>query len=277
MRAAGSPKPGIGRPQYVSSRNAARFSTATCSRHATRRGQARHADDLGLQRGQLAGAHPASPRRPHGVQRVARRARVAVGERGPVEAAAAARSRRRRWPAGRGRRWPASPGSPSSGSSGWRTCTRTARPAAAPGHVGEDLDRPDEVVDRHAARDGVERGVVERQARIGVEVVHDDRRGVAGCGPARRRSCRARSAAPAARSKCDTHDDIRSSTSPVSPSSVYSRPTSAIAAVVDVGDQPQRLVERRRPARRRSGRRTRPGTAAADGRGRVRPIHGRRQ
>ena len=43
MRAAGSPKPGTGRPQYVSSRNAARFSTATCSRHATSRGQARQA------------------------------------------------------------------------------------------------------------------------------------------------------------------------------------------------------------------------------------------
>ena len=38
-RAAGSPKPGIGRPQYVSSANAARFSRATCSRHATSRGQ----------------------------------------------------------------------------------------------------------------------------------------------------------------------------------------------------------------------------------------------
>ena len=41
-RASGSPKPGTGRPQYSSSRNAARFSVATCSRHATSRGQARH-------------------------------------------------------------------------------------------------------------------------------------------------------------------------------------------------------------------------------------------
>ena len=42
-RAAGSPKPGIGRPQYVSSANAARFSRATSSRHATSRGQRRQA------------------------------------------------------------------------------------------------------------------------------------------------------------------------------------------------------------------------------------------
>ena len=41
--ACGSPKPGTGRPQYSSSRNAARFSAATCSRHATSRGQARQA------------------------------------------------------------------------------------------------------------------------------------------------------------------------------------------------------------------------------------------
>ena len=40
--AAGSPKPGTGRAQYVSSRNAARFSTPTSSRHATSRGHARH-------------------------------------------------------------------------------------------------------------------------------------------------------------------------------------------------------------------------------------------
>ena len=40
-RARGSPNPGTGRPQYVSSRNAARFSRATCSRHSTRRGHAR--------------------------------------------------------------------------------------------------------------------------------------------------------------------------------------------------------------------------------------------
>ena len=42
IRAAGSPNPGIGRPQYSSSRYAARFSTATCSRHSTNRGHARH-------------------------------------------------------------------------------------------------------------------------------------------------------------------------------------------------------------------------------------------
>ena len=42
-RASGSPKPGTGRPQYSSSLNAARRSVATCSRHATRRGQARQA------------------------------------------------------------------------------------------------------------------------------------------------------------------------------------------------------------------------------------------
>ena len=41
-RAAGSPNPGTGRPQYASSRNAARFSRATSSRHATSRGHARH-------------------------------------------------------------------------------------------------------------------------------------------------------------------------------------------------------------------------------------------
>ena len=40
--ASGSPKPGMPRPQYCSSRYAARFSTATCSRHATNRGQRRH-------------------------------------------------------------------------------------------------------------------------------------------------------------------------------------------------------------------------------------------
>ncbi len=42
MRAAGSPNPGTGRPQYSSSANAARFSVATCSRHCTKRGQRRH-------------------------------------------------------------------------------------------------------------------------------------------------------------------------------------------------------------------------------------------
>ena len=41
--AAGSPKPGMGRPQSVSSRNAARPSTAPCSRHSTSRGHARQA------------------------------------------------------------------------------------------------------------------------------------------------------------------------------------------------------------------------------------------
>ncbi len=41
-RAAGSPNPGAGRPQYSSSRYAARFSRATVSRHSTRRGHARH-------------------------------------------------------------------------------------------------------------------------------------------------------------------------------------------------------------------------------------------
>ena len=41
-RASGSPNPGTGRPQYSSSRNDARFSRATCSRHSTSRGQARH-------------------------------------------------------------------------------------------------------------------------------------------------------------------------------------------------------------------------------------------
>src|SRR5262249_37600567 len=40
-RARGSPKPGTGRPQYSSSRNAARFVHATSSRHATSRGHAR--------------------------------------------------------------------------------------------------------------------------------------------------------------------------------------------------------------------------------------------
>ena len=42
-RAAGSPKPGTGRPQYSSAANDARFSRATCSRHATSRGQRRQA------------------------------------------------------------------------------------------------------------------------------------------------------------------------------------------------------------------------------------------
>jgi hypothetical protein len=41
-RASGSPKPGTGRPQYVHPAKAARFSTATCSRHETNRGHARH-------------------------------------------------------------------------------------------------------------------------------------------------------------------------------------------------------------------------------------------
>ena len=40
-RAAGSPNPGSGRPQYSCSANAARRSRATCSRQATRRGQRR--------------------------------------------------------------------------------------------------------------------------------------------------------------------------------------------------------------------------------------------
>ena len=42
-RAAGSPNPGTGRPQYSSSRYEARFSLATCSRHATNLGHWRQA------------------------------------------------------------------------------------------------------------------------------------------------------------------------------------------------------------------------------------------
>src|SRR5207247_354145 len=42
-RARGSPKPGTGRPQYVQSRNAARFVRATASRYRTSRGHLRHA------------------------------------------------------------------------------------------------------------------------------------------------------------------------------------------------------------------------------------------
>src|SRR5919206_54562 len=41
-RASGSPKPGMGRPQYVSPRNDDRGLAATSSRQATRRGQRRH-------------------------------------------------------------------------------------------------------------------------------------------------------------------------------------------------------------------------------------------
>src|SRR3954471_10526497 len=41
-RASGSPKPGIGRPQYSSPANDARLTRATSSRQATRRGQRRH-------------------------------------------------------------------------------------------------------------------------------------------------------------------------------------------------------------------------------------------
>ena len=40
----GSPKPGTPLPQYSSSRNDARFSSATSSRHCTNRGQVRHAE-----------------------------------------------------------------------------------------------------------------------------------------------------------------------------------------------------------------------------------------
>ena len=54
-RACGSPKPGTGRPQYVSSRNDARFSRATCSRHSTRRGHARHPTISSVERAQSAG------------------------------------------------------------------------------------------------------------------------------------------------------------------------------------------------------------------------------
>ena len=43
IRASGSPNPGTGRPQYVSSRKRATFSRATFSRQATRRGQRRQA------------------------------------------------------------------------------------------------------------------------------------------------------------------------------------------------------------------------------------------
>ena len=42
IRAVGSPNPGSGRPQYVSSRNRATFSRATRSRHSTSRGHRRH-------------------------------------------------------------------------------------------------------------------------------------------------------------------------------------------------------------------------------------------
>jgi hypothetical protein len=44
-RGAASPKPGTGRPQYGWLANDRRFVTATSSRQATRRGQARHTDD----------------------------------------------------------------------------------------------------------------------------------------------------------------------------------------------------------------------------------------
>ena len=39
------PQPGTGRPQYGSSANDLRLALATCSRHCTSRGQARHTDD----------------------------------------------------------------------------------------------------------------------------------------------------------------------------------------------------------------------------------------
>ena len=73
MRAAGSPKPGTGRPQYalVPERRPLLL-PATCSRHATSRGHGRQATTsrVQLRRG--------SPRgRPHRVQRVAAAARVA--------------------------------------------------------------------------------------------------------------------------------------------------------------------------------------------------------
>ena len=44
-----------GRPQYVSSRNDARLSRATCSRHSTSRGHARHATISRGERGEIAG------------------------------------------------------------------------------------------------------------------------------------------------------------------------------------------------------------------------------
>src|SRR6185312_11078002 len=56
MRAAGSPKPGIGRPQYSSSANAARFSAATRSRQSTRRGHLRQATTSALSAASFAGA-----------------------------------------------------------------------------------------------------------------------------------------------------------------------------------------------------------------------------
>src|SRR5690606_35744998 len=40
-RASAGPNPGTGLPQYISSAKAARFVTATCSRHSTSRGHAR--------------------------------------------------------------------------------------------------------------------------------------------------------------------------------------------------------------------------------------------
>ena len=43
IRPSASPNPGTGRPQYSSSRKRATFSRATSSRHATSRGQRRHA------------------------------------------------------------------------------------------------------------------------------------------------------------------------------------------------------------------------------------------
>ena len=59
IRASGSPKPGTGRAQYVSSRKRATFSSATSSRHATSRGHRRHSIDLGRQGGERRpiGAH----------------------------------------------------------------------------------------------------------------------------------------------------------------------------------------------------------------------------
>ena len=165
-------------------------------------------------------------------------------------------TRRRSRPDPRPRRR-ASHGSPWSGRRGPRTCTRTVPGPQDPPHVAEDLDRVQEVVDRHAADHRIERAVVEGQDGVGVEVVHD-RGGGGGVGgqlglvhPQHGEACRRHSEVghPGPHEIQDVSADAER---------FVELADRGDGGVVDVRDEPGHRVEAA-SARRRRGRRSRRG------------------
>ena len=154
------------------------------------------------------GAHTANSGSPRG-------RRSAPFDRRVPKPPASGSSARRSRSAARRRREPAADRLGREAAVGERGDERGVRPQR-PRDVGEHLDRPDQVVDRHAA-DRASNDRRRTAARVGVEVVHD-RAGPAGWPRARGVHAEHGEAAGGSR-KCETHEPMRSSTVPVMPSS----------------------------------------------------------